>query len=827
MTTILIKKKDTAGAPAAGDLTNAAGGAEIAVNTATKRLYTKDSGGNIVELGTNPSALTTNLLFSPDATYDIGASGASRPRDQFLSRDLAVGRNLTVGGTFTVTGGINFNGNVTVGDSSADTLTINSTITSNLIFTDNTYDIGASGATRPRTGYFGTSMFVGTAQANTQFAVTGTSATYTAAMAQISDTSSSNTGPSTGLLIKRLGALSGYYSSALEFDIEGGGGRAKLYTSRGGAYGGTLYTATDDTSGASYQRHYVDSSGVHRWLNVDTTAGTIGMALDGNGLYSLNSLGVGVAASSTNKVAITVSNQTGVFITGNTSAHTKQDLYITRASGGSTVQSGPNITMSNNANSAYSWCQQVMSDGSLSLWNYLGGSWAQNFQFGQRTLNLVGGSSSASDIPLYISATSSSGLGISIDGGGTNVKPSLIQFQQQNIGYWRIGMPQNANRMAIYAYASATYPETFSFLEGSASKGTLGIGKGASTSGAYSIDIDANTSLAINMSRSGGTGARFNDTVTNTWDIINQNNRLEFLRGSTLGWYFDSARDFIRQATGDGSFLQIKGSYTGNPTLITLGQSSSDGFISVKDAAGAEFYITGYSGGSSYTRSKMAFATSATTPSYGRVMIEEYTSGGVALYTSSGENNYAWRMTGGGGTGAGVRWADVDIGGQGFGGSFLEWTRGGSYDNYLYFNIRASGNTTARRFEFSHTGDANKSSGAGSWGALSDARLKKNFAPVTGGLARIMQLLPKEYDFIVPSAHANRTHERGFVAQDFELVYPSSVTTSSLTHKDEEHLIPEGEKCRALSFNSEFYADLVDAIQTLKNEFDAYKASHP
>ena len=155
MTTILIKKKDTAGAPAPGDLTNAAGGTEIAVNTATKRVYTKDSGGTVVELGTNPSALTTNLLFSPDATYDIGASGASRPRDLFLSRDL------TVGGTMTVAGGINFNGNVTVGDSSADTLTINSTITSNLIFTDNTYDIGASGATRPRNLYLANNLVVG------------------------------------------------------------------------------------------------------------------------------------------------------------------------------------------------------------------------------------------------------------------------------------------------------------------------------------------------------------------------------------------------------------------------------------------------------------------------------------------------------------------------------------------------------------------------------------------------------------------------------------------------------------------------------------------
>lgn len=33
------------------------------------------------------------------------------------------------------------------------------TMVGNLLFTDNTYDIGASGATRPRTGYFGTSVF--------------------------------------------------------------------------------------------------------------------------------------------------------------------------------------------------------------------------------------------------------------------------------------------------------------------------------------------------------------------------------------------------------------------------------------------------------------------------------------------------------------------------------------------------------------------------------------------------------------------------------------------------------------------------------------------
>jgi hypothetical protein len=59
MATILTKKKDTTGAPSAGDLTNSAGGAELAVNTADKRLYTKNSSNAVVEVGTNPGEAVT------------------------------------------------------------------------------------------------------------------------------------------------------------------------------------------------------------------------------------------------------------------------------------------------------------------------------------------------------------------------------------------------------------------------------------------------------------------------------------------------------------------------------------------------------------------------------------------------------------------------------------------------------------------------------------------------------------------------------------------------------------------------------------------------
>lgn len=67
-------------------------------------------------------ALNQNLTFSPDATYDIGQSGATRPRDLFTSRNVSVGGTLALAGN----------------------------IASDVLFTDGLYDIGKAGATRPR-----------------------------------------------------------------------------------------------------------------------------------------------------------------------------------------------------------------------------------------------------------------------------------------------------------------------------------------------------------------------------------------------------------------------------------------------------------------------------------------------------------------------------------------------------------------------------------------------------------------------------------------------------------------------------------------------------
>ena len=70
MSTILIKKNDTSGhIPASGDLTNDTGGAEIAVNTADGKLYTKNSAGEIIEL--IKQKMKKVLFFSSTTTWVV------------------------------------------------------------------------------------------------------------------------------------------------------------------------------------------------------------------------------------------------------------------------------------------------------------------------------------------------------------------------------------------------------------------------------------------------------------------------------------------------------------------------------------------------------------------------------------------------------------------------------------------------------------------------------------------------------------------------------------------------------------------------------------
>lgn len=68
-----------------------------------------NSSGQALASGSSPTfaglTLTGNLLFSADATYDIGASGATRPRHLFLSGNIVAGGDVTASGSLSVASG--------------------------------------------------------------------------------------------------------------------------------------------------------------------------------------------------------------------------------------------------------------------------------------------------------------------------------------------------------------------------------------------------------------------------------------------------------------------------------------------------------------------------------------------------------------------------------------------------------------------------------------------------------------------------------------------------------------------------------------------------
>ena len=114
---------------------------------------------------------------------------------------------------------------------------------------------------------------------------------------------------------------------------------------------------------------------------------------------------------------------------------------------------------------------------------------------------------------------------------------------------------------------------------------------------------------------------------------------------------------------------------------------------------------------------------------------------------------------------------------------------------------------------FDGSGNASKSSGAGSWLALSDKRIKENIAPVENGLERICLLKPSTFDYKQPNAHQGKTSDKGFIADDFAEVYPKSIVETDFIAEQDKQYFEEGALAKSMGFNAEFYADLVSAIQ--------------
>jgi hypothetical protein len=98
----------------------------------------------------------------------------------------------------------------------------------------------------------------------------------------------------------------------------------------------------------------------------------------------------------------------------------------------------------------------------------------------------------------------------------------------------------------------------------------------------------------------------------------------------------------------------------------------------------------------------------------------------------------------------------------------------------------------------------------------SDYRLKNTITPMTGALAKVAALKPCTYKW-----NADGSDGEGFIAHELAEVVPQCVTG------EKDAVDAEGNPVYQGIDTSFLVATLTAAIQELKAEFDAYKASHP
>jgi len=123
----------------------------------------------------------------------------------------------------------------------------------------------------------------------------------------------------------------------------------------------------------------------------------------------------------------------------------------------------------------------------------------------------------------------------------------------------------------------------------------------------------------------------------------------------------------------------------------------------------------------------------------------------------------------------------------------------------LSFNVTTNGNVTNTN---------------NSYGAISDAKLKENIVDASPKLVDLMQVKIRNYNL---KGDYEQHKQLGVIAQELEAVFPAMVDESPDRDKEGNDL---GTTTKSVKY-SVFVPMLIKAIQELKAEFDAYKATHP
>ena len=146
---------------------------------------------------------------------------------------------------------------------------------------------------------------------------------------------------------------------------------------------------------------------------------------------------------------------------------------------------------------------------------------------------------------------------------------------------------------------------------------------------------------------------------------------------------------------------------------------------------------------------------------------------------------------------------------------FVSASRNTTNNTFYYLDCYNAGGGT---YKLRIADSGNVTNTNNSYGAISDVKLKENIVDASPKLANLMQVKVRNYNLI-----GDTNKQLGVVAQELETVFPAMVDVSPDKDSEGNDL---GTTTKSVKY-SVFVPMLIKAIQELKAEFDAYKASHP
>jgi len=768
--------------------------------SSTGKIAFGDSGDNDVGLITYNHA-TNALTLGTNGTTALTLSSAQA---------ATFAGDVSVGGTLTLTGGITLNGNTTIGDSSADTLTVNSTITSNLIFTDATYDIGASGATRPRDLFLSRNAVMGgtlgvtgliTASGGVSGALTGNvtgnltgnvtgDVTGNISGNVTGGTISGTTATLTGALTGTTGTFSGLISGNGGAEIGSNTAKVKFYSDS--TYSG-IYNGSSLTSDESYYF----GNGDHFWYSDGSVAmkldsSIVGIGTSSPSTYSFNNDARLVVANTSANSTITIASGTSssgylAFADGTTGTdrysgqvqynHSTNTMSFKTGGGveAMTINSAQDLavdgdTLYIDASADRVGINTSSPDSVLHL--YKSGSLAQ--------LKIEANGVANPRLALYNNLTYASQITYTNDlqvygNGGSNLHLVL-----DSSGYLGLGTNNPTGLMNLMADGATPFTGVSDVL--------LDIKRGVTNTGsgnATAIRL-GNNSNGFKISYGGAADhLQFIDGGNSAiMTLVNANNNVG------IGTESPACRTHIREST-------LSGFTPDNNTNLAVEENST----SLIEIAGTDSGIlfsdaTAWAGRIFYTHStdQMAFATAQSNK----------------MYLDSSGNLLVGKTT----TSAATAGASISSTGAA---TFVR-----DSDCLLLNRPSTTGTIAAFRQANTEVGTISVTASTTSYNTTSDYRLKENVVGITDGITRIKSLKPSRFNFI---SNADQTVD-GFVAHEVSDIVPEAITGEKDAVDDEGNPEYQGiDQSKLVPLLTAALQEAITKIETLETKVAALEAA--